>query len=297
MKKIAPLFIILAACLWGTMGLFVRNLNAMGLSSMEIVESRSILAALILFPCTALKDRRLLKIQPKNLWSLAGSGVLSIVFFNYCYFRTIAMMNLSAAAILLYTSPIFVMLMSLLFFRERLTLRKVTALVMAFAGCCLVSGIASATESLSLAGLLLGLGSGFGYALYSIFSRFSLNQGLNSITITDYTFLFAAIGGASFTDFGKIGAAFSQHGVHLLGFLLLYCVVTTVAPYLLYTKGLEYVENGPASVMASVEPVVATLLGLLVFSETPTVSAVIGMVLVLGALTLLSLSPRAAKAE
>ena len=292
MKKLAPLLIILAGCLWGTMGLFVRQLNDMGLSSMEIVEARSILAALILLACTALKDRKLLKLRPKNLWSLAGSGVLSIVFFNYCYFRTIAMMNLSAAAILLYTAPIFVMLMSLLFFRERLTARKVAALLMAFAGCCLVSGIASATESLSLGGLLLGLGSGFGYALYSIFSRFSLNQGLGSITITDYTFLFAAIGGAFFTDFGKLAAAFSQHGVYLLGFLVLYCVVTTVAPYLLYTKGLEFVENGPASVMASVEPVVATLLGFVVFSETPTLSAVMGMVLVLGALVLLSLHPR-----
>lgn len=297
MKKLAPLFIILAACLWGTMGLFVRCLNAMGLDSMEIVEVRSILAALILLPCTALKDRSLLKIRAKNLWSLAGSGVLSIIFFNYCYFRTIAMMNLSAAAILLYTSPIFVMLMSLVFFRERLTARKVSALIMAFAGCCLVSGIASATESLSLAGLLLGLGSGFGYALYSIFSRFSLKQGLSSITITDYTFLFAAIGGAFFTEFDTICGALSQHGIALLGLLVLYCIVTTVAPYLLYTKGLEYVENGPASVMASVEPVVATLLGLLVFSETPTVSAVIGMLLVLGALALLSLHPQNEKSE
>lgn len=292
MKKLAPLFIILAGCLWGTMGLFVRQLNAMGLESMEIVEVRSILAALILFACTALKDRRLLKIRPKNLWPLVGSGVLSIVFFNYCYFRTISMMNLSAAAILLYTAPIFVMLMSLLFFRERLTARKVTALLMAFAGCCLVSGIASATESLSLGGLLLGLGSGFGYALYSIFSRFSLNQGLGSITITDYTFLFAAIGGAFFTDFGKLSAALFQHGPALLGFLVLYCIVTTVAPYLLYTMGLEHVENGPASVMASVEPVVATLLGFLMFAETPTLSAILGMALVLGALVLLSLHPK-----
>ncbi len=59
MKRFAPLLIILAACLWGTMGLFVRHLNTMGLSAMEIVEVRSILAALILFPCTALKGRHL----------------------------------------------------------------------------------------------------------------------------------------------------------------------------------------------------------------------------------------------
>ena len=289
MKKFAPLLIILAACLWGTMGLFVRHLNAMGLDSMEIVEIRSVIAVAVLFPCTAIRDRKLLKIQPKNLWSLAGSGVLSIVFFNYCYFSTIARMNLSAAAILLYTSPIFVMLLSLLFFREKLTGRKLLALGLAFSGCCLVSGIASATASLSMYGLLLGLGSGFGYALYSIFSRFSLNQGMHSITITDYTFLFAAIGGAFFTDFGRIGAALAANGPGLLGFLALYCIVTTVLPYLLYTKGLAYVENGPASVMASVEPVVATVLGLLVYEEAPTLPALLGMVLVLSALVLLSL--------
>lgn len=292
MKKLAPLLIILAGCLWGTMGLFVRRLNAMGLSSMEIVEVRSILAALILFPCTALKNPALLKLRRYNLWPLIGSGVLSIVFFNYCYFTTIARMNLSAAAILLYTSPIFVMLMSLAFFGERLTGRKLLALLLAFSGCCLVSGIASATASVSLGGILLGLGSGFGYALYSIFSRVSLNQGLQSMTITNYTFLFAAIGGAFFTDFGQIAAAFSQHGLLLLGFLVLYCIVTTVLPYLLYTTGLSYVENGPASVMASVEPVMATLLGFLVFSEAPTPAAFIGMALVLAALVLLSIGTR-----
>lgn len=292
MKKFAPLLIVLAACLWGTMGLFVRQLNAMGLNSMEIVEVRSILAALILFPCTAIKDHRLLALGPRNLWPLAGSGILSIVFFNYCYFSTISLMNLSAAAILLYTSPIFVMLMSLIFFHEQLTVRKVLALILAFAGCCLVSGLASAAVSLTAGGLLLGLGSGFGYALYSIFSRFSLNQGLHSITITNYTFLFAAIGGAFFTDFGQIAVAFSRHGFYLLGLLVLYCIVTTVLPYLLYTTGLSYVENGPASVMAAIEPVVAALLGFLVFSEMPTLSAAVGMVLVLTALVLLSVGPR-----
>ena len=292
MKKFAPLLIVLAGCLWGTMGVFVRHLNGMGLQSMEIVEVRSILAALILFPCVALKDRRLLKLRAKNIWPLIGTGILSMVFFNFCYFSTIARMNLSAAAILLYTSPIFVMLLSLIFFRERLTARKLLALALAFSGCCLVSGVVTAAQGLTLSGLLLGLGSGFGYALYSIFSRFSLNQGVGSITITCYTFLFAAAGGALFTDFIAVANAFRTYGLPLLGFLVLYCLVTTVAPYLLYTAGLKYVENGPASVMASVEPVVATLIGLLLYAETPTLSAVLGMVLVLAALALLSIGEK-----
>lgn len=288
MKKYAPLFIILAGCLWGTMGLFVRKLNAMGLSSMEIVELRCMIAALVLFPVSYFRDKSLLKIEKRNLPSLVSSGIFSIVFFNFCYFSTISIMNLSAAAILLYTAPIFVMLMSLILFRERLTGRKVLALLMAFCGCCLVSGIMSASASLSAKGILLGLGSGFGYALYSIFSRVSFNQGLRSVTITDYTFLFAAIGGVFFTDFSAIAGALRQYGLGFFLFALVYTLVTTVLPYLLYTAGLQHVETGTASVMASVEPVVATILGFLVFSEAPSVSALVGIVLVLVALSVLN---------
>lgn len=292
MKKMSALYIILAGCLWGTMGLFVRRLNAMGLGSMEIVVMRCILAAIILFPTTLLKNRKLLAIRKQNILPLVASGWASILFFNYCYFSTISLMNLSAAAILLYTSPIFVMLLSLIFFKEKLTIRKVLALLLAFGGCCLVSGIASSDTAITMQGLLLGLGSGLGYALYSIFSRVSLNQDLDSITITDYTFLFAAMGGVFLADLGAIGEVYAQYGSEFLGIAILYTVVTTVLPYLLYTKGLSEVENGPASVMAAIEPVVATVLGFVVFSETPTLSAVLGIILVLLALVLLNVTQK-----
>lgn len=271
------------------MGLFVRRLNAMGLGAMEIVELRCIIAALILFPVILFRDRSQLRVTGKNLLPLVCSGIFSIVFFNYCYFSTISQMNLSIAAILLYTAPIFVMLLSLVLFRERLTIQKVVALGFAFGGCCLVSGIGTQTTNLTWQGLLLGLGAGFGYALYSIFSRFSINQGLGSMTITVYTFLFAALGGAFFTDFSTLSDVFSTYGVTLVGFAILYTIVTTVLPYLLYTAGLKYVENGEASVMASVEPVVATLLGVVAFSEVPDFSGFMGMVLVLAALCVLNL--------
>lgn len=297
MKKLPALYIILAGCLWGTMGLFVRRLNAMGMDSMEIVVMRCIVAAIILFPVTLAKDRKLLVIKKQNILPLVASGWASILFFNFCYFSTITLMNLSAAAILLYTSPIFVMLLSLIFFKERLTVRKVLALLLAFGGCCLVSGIATSDTAITTRGLLLGLGSGLGYALYSIFSRVSLNQGLDSITITDYTFLFAAIGGVFLADMGSIGAIYEAYGVSFLGFAVLYTVVTTVLPYLLYTKGLSEVENGPASVMAAIEPVVATILGFVIFSETPSLSAILGIILVLLALILLNLTPKKKKEE
>ncbi len=289
-KNHAPLLIVAAGCLWGSMGLFVRALNAMGLASMEIVELRSCIAVVLLAALALRRDRTLLSVRRHQLWTLAACGVCSIVFFNYCYFSTIARMDLSTAAILLYTAPIFVMLLSVVLFRERLTRRKLIALALAFGGCALVCGVADGGVRITPIGLLLGLGSGLGYALYSIFSRFSLNDGLRAVTITIYTFLFAALGGAFLTDFSVYAAAFSAHGAAFVALALVYTVVTTVAPYLLYTTGLQHVENGTASVIASVEPVVATVLGFVVFGESPTASVLLGIGLVLAALATLNMT-------
>ena len=100
-------------------------------------------------------------------------------------------MSLSAAAILLYTSPIWVTLLSALLFYEKLTAAKLAALCMAFGGCVLVSGLGGG--GLTLRGLLLGLGAGLGYGLYSILGSIALRR-YSAFTVTALTFLIAALG-------------------------------------------------------------------------------------------------------
>lgn len=287
-KKYASLLVLLSGILWATMGLFVRRFNAWGLESMQIVELRAITAALMLFLIILFYDPRLLKIRLRDCWCFFGSGVVSVTFFNFCYYSTIRELSLSVAATLLYTSPIFVMLLSALLFKERITLQKLLALALAFAGCVLVSGMLGGGTALSLRGLLLGLGSGFGYALYSIFSRLALNRGYHSLSITLYTFVFSSLGGAFLTDFGQISAALAPRGLSGLAFFCFYSLVTTVLAYIVYTLGLSHMENSRAAVIAAIEPVAATLFGLLFFREIPTLPMVLGMILVLAALFLLN---------
>ncbi|MBQ2159328.1 MAG: EamA family transporter, partial [Oscillospiraceae bacterium] len=165
-RNIGPALILLAGCFWGSMGIFVRRLADYGFSSIQIVAIRVTLAALIFCMLLLIKDPSGFRISVKDIPLFLGLGFGSILFFTVCYFTAITMMPLSTAAILLYTSPIWIMLMSVLFFREKLTGRKLLALVLAFAGCVLVSGISG--EGMTLPGLLVGLGSGIGYGLYSI---------------------------------------------------------------------------------------------------------------------------------
>ena len=285
MKKIAPILILIAGVLWGSMGLFVRTLNAQGLASMEIVDLRASVTAAALFVYLLVFDRKLLKIRWKDMWCFLGTGICSIVFFNYCYFKAITLTSLSVAAILLYTAPAIVMVLSCFLFGEKLTKRKLLSLVMTFAGCVLVTGILTEKGSVTAGGILVGLGAGLGYALYSIFSRYALAKGYASLTITFYTFLIAAIGSCFLADMGKVAQVATGSSGSFF-FCLAFGVLCTVVPYLTYTMGLQYVENGKASIIASIEPVTATLLGAALFHEKLTVSGVLGVVLVLVALAL-----------
>lgn len=284
-KKTAPLWIALAGCLWGSMGIFVRQFNAMGIQSMNIVFIRSVFTAAVIFIFTALYKPSLLKVKCRDLWIFAASGLASIVFFNFCYFSAIEMMSLSVAAILLYTAPIFVMLMSALFFREKITLRKLAAIAISLVGLSLVTGIFSDAAVSDPIGILFGIGSAVGYALYSIFSRLALNRGYTPLTITGWSFAFAALFSAFFCDFSLFTKLYAAKPSMLL-FSLVFALVASVFPYLLYAYGLTGVENSKASVIASVEPVAATVFGIVLYREYPSVASVIGVVLVLGALML-----------
>ena len=191
-------------------------------------------------------------------------------------------MPLSTAAILLYTSPIWIMLMSALFFHEKMNSRKVIALFLAFGGCVLVSGISG--DGITFTGLLLGLGSGIGYGLYSILGTVALRK-YSPYTVTTYTFLIAAVGSWVICRPVDMISKFEEADdiAGLIFFCILTALVTAVIPFLAYTLGLRSVEASKAGIIATIEPVVATLVGIICFSETLTILSGIGIVLVLTA--------------
>ncbi|MBR6707157.1 MAG: EamA family transporter [Clostridia bacterium] len=286
-RNIGPLLIILAGCFWGSMGIFVRRLGAFGFTSVQIVSIRITLAALFFCILLPLKDRSAFRIAPRDIPLFLGLGFGSILFFTVCYFTAITMMPLSTAAILLYTSPVWIMLMSMLFFREKPSGLRFLALALAIAGCVLVSGVSG--EGITLTGLLVGLGSGIGYGLYSILGTVALRR-YSPYAVTAYTFLFAACG--SFMVCGPADMVSKFAAAPDTAELLLLCaltaLVTAVVPFLFYTLGLRTVEASRAGILATVEPMVATLVGIWVFSEPLTLPSALGIALILAAVVLLN---------
>lgn len=281
----APALVLMAGILWGSMGLFVRQLNAAGLYAIDVVQIRYLLATLFVGFYLLVFHRDKFKIRLRDLWCFLGTGLCSLLFFSWCYFTGMSVTTLSVMSVLLYTAPVFVMLMSSLLFHEQLTVRKLLALALSVGGCVLVSGHGSV--QLGLKGLLLGLGAGFGYALYSIFGRFAIVRGYDSWTITFYSFLVCTLGCAVLSDWRTITAVLLPD-VSLIGWSAAMALFTGFLAYIFYTKGLEGMPSSRASILASIEPVTATLLGTLLFHEPLGWIGVAGIVLVLAAIAVLS---------
>lgn len=289
---LGDILIIIAGLFWGSMGIFVRHLNDLGFSSIQVACLRLTTAGILFALILLIKDRKGFKIALRDIPLFLALGLVSILFFTCCYFTAIRLMTMSTAAILLYTSPIWVMVLAIIFLKEKFTIQKLIALILAFAGCILVSGFGG---KVTVMGILVGLGSGLGYGLYSIFGTFALKK-YSPYTVTCYTFLIAGLGSIFVADpvdlVSKISAV--ENKPALFGFVLLTAVITAVIPFLLYTLGLNMTTAGKAAVLATVEPAAATLFGFFVMKETVGPVAIAGILLVFAAIIVLSLRKKEA---
>ena len=288
-RSLGPFFALAAGSLWGSLGVFARHFNAVGLGPLEIVWFRIFFGLLVVGGYLALFHRELLRIRLRDLWCFAGTGIGSLFLMNLTYYSALEHTSLAVAGVLLYTAPIFVMLLSAVLFRERITRRKLLALVLAFLGCALVSGIGSGSR-ISTTGLLWGLGAGVTYAMYSIFGRFAIDRGYGSWTITFWSFVFCFLTGSFLCDWNLVGTVWTKPAE--LGLAATLGVVTAFLPYVFYGMALERMENSRASILASAEPVVAALFSIFLFREPMSLGGAVGMALVLGAIVLLSVKTK-----
>lgn len=291
MKKFVPILPILSGIFWGGGGIFIRRLMELNINSYSIVSSRVIVASIIFFIGLFIYDKSLVKIKLKDLWIFVCAGILGILGLNICYNESIRELSLSLSAVLLSLAPIFVLIFASIFFKEKITLRKILCMILALIGCFLASGILETNESMNCTylGIFIGLLGAFCYGLYSIFSKLAILRNYNTLTVTLYALLSISVILFPFTDWKTISNVIVDNGAGMVVFMIMHSLFTSVFPYAFFTISLGYMDAGKASILASGEPIAATIFGLLFFNEIPTVLSVIGVLLALTALTLLSL--------
>ncbi|QKS72143.1 EamA family transporter [Paenalkalicoccus suaedae] len=284
MKNIAYLSIIAGAALWGTTGLFVTRLYDYSFTPLEVVTIRLSFAAILLILYLAIVKPSYLLIKLRDLPFFIGTGIVSIAFFNYFFFTVMEQASISLAVVLLYTGPVFVAIISRFTFKEAFTRNKTIALVLMFIGCAFTVGLLpTGSLNASMMTILFGIASGFFYALYSIFGKYVSGR-YHALTITVYSMI---IGSAFLLPVTQIWqkadvlltAPVLANGVSLAFF-------ATVLAYVFYTTGLKTVESSRAAILSTIEPVVAIIIGLLVFQEIISFWQFMGIVAILGSVLL-----------
>lgn len=300
MKKLVVTFPVLAGIMWGAVGVFTRTLGGYGMNSFTILEIRMLLGVVILFAGCMLVDRSLLRVRLKDAGIFLAGGLLGNFGLSYFYVEAINRLSMAFAAVLLCTFPFFVMLLSAVLFHEKITWRKIGCLVLAFAGCVLVSGIlekgnlTGAAANWTALGVLIGVIAAFCYALYSIFSKMARDRGYSPITITFYFMLLVLLVLIPLTEWNLLSGFIREAPVTNGLFLVGHSLVTAVVPYVIYTYSMSFMDAGKASILASAEPVAAMVFGALLFSEMPSLLMVGGMLLTVAAIAILSLPEKRA---
>ena len=273
--------IMLSGILWGTIGLFVKVLDAKGSTSEYTTFMRMFFAFLLLFAITLAKEGiASFRIGRNTLISCALLGFVSMSLNNLCYTNAVNRLGMSLAAAILYMAPIFTSIQSKLLFYERIGRNKLIALAFNVIGCVLAAtGGRLSLEGVSAAGLLFGIGAAFAYSTQNIFGRLATDEA-SPFVVATYNFFFAA----AFTlvvarPFSTIDDPFDPQ---LLIWGLLFGLIPTTIAYLLYFAGIQgLTETSKVPVFCSLELVVATVLGGVLFNENLPPASLAGTAMIL----------------
>ncbi len=286
MKKLAFIQIILAGILWGTSGIFVRYLAPYGFTSLQMTFFRSIVSCVCMSLFILIHNKNLFKVSLKELLLFAGSGI-SFFLTASCYFYSMQATSISTAVVLMYTAPIFVMIYSVMFLNEKLTPIKTLAVITMIAGCSLVSGIIGGLKFNGV-GIIAGFMSGIAYSSYNILTKIQMKNNSNPISAILYCFFFAVLIGAFTCGVDKIPQSMAIAPHVTLPLVIGMGLMTCITPYFLYTLALKKIPAGTAASLGIIEPMAATLFSVILFNEPLSKASVCGIVLILGAVFMLS---------
>jgi DME family drug/metabolite transporter len=281
--------VVLAAGFWATLGLFYKTIiDQYGLPPLTVVFFRAAVSGLVLFALLLAGQRRRLVVARRDWPFFLFFALVGIAGFYAVYVYAIHLTGMAMAAVLMYTAPAWVALMAWRLFGEPLNRIKVAALALCFAGSVLVARLLEPGQlQMNGLGILCGLGAGIAYGIYSICNRVAMDRHYSVWTALAWPNLLGAVFLLLLQPSGMVGKALTTPAA--LAWLLVLGIVPTLGGAGSYFLGLRHLPVSVASVVATLEPVFAAVMGYLVWHETLTPLQLAGCGLILGGVVLLRL--------
>ena len=300
---------LFSAVILSTTAVFIRFLTqTYAIEPLVLAFWRALFVVLTLVVALSVIKPGLLRV-PRNRISYLIVYGLVLAFFNSLWTLSVAQNGAAVATVLVYCSAAFTALLGWWFLKERLDWGKIVAVILCLAGCVLVSGALNPSVwQTNLLGILAGVLSGLGYAIYSLMGRSASQRGLNSWTTLLYTFGFATVfllgvnllpgnllpGTASQpSDLFVLGNSLAGWGV-----LLLLAAGPTVTGFGLYNVSLSLLPASVVNLILTTEPVFTAVLAIILLGERLTVTQLVGSLLIMSGVIFLRLyEGRLAKRE
>jgi drug/metabolite transporter (DMT)-like permease len=293
------LYIATATFFWGvsaTLGraaftgrLLGHQVNSIG--PLILSQGRVTFSFLVLLPILwLLRGRQHLRLPARDLGQLFLIGVLGVAASNYFYYLAIQRTNVATAIIVQYTAPIWVLLYTVARGLQKPTLQRVAAVGLAVAGIALVIGVfGGGGLRLDTIGLLAALLAAFSFAFYNIGGHSILARRDRWIVLL-YTTCSASLFWLLVNPPWKLIAAHYSPSQWL--FLLLFSLISVLAPFSFYFAGLQHLEPTRAIVVSCLEPVFSIVIAAIALGEVMRPLQIVGIVFVLAAITVVQLPDR-----
>ncbi len=281
------LCVVVAALMWASSGTAGKALFDAGMSPFDLAQIRVILASAIILLVFLFFSRDLLRIRPRDIpfFLFLGGVVMAVVTGSYLY--TISKIQVAAAILIQYLAPIFVAIFAMLFWKERPTFLKITALFLAFGGCFLVvGGYNLKLLQMNLLGILGGLTSAITFAGYSLLGERAMHR-YKPWTVLFYALAFSALTWhVVYPPFTYFRAGYS---LAEWGWIFYISIVGTILPFGLFFAGINHIRSTRASITATLEPIFAGFLAFMLLGETLLLLQVVGGCMVILAIVVLQL--------
>jgi len=291
------LYIATATFLWGiaaSLGRAAFTGRLPGIQALRPIDplilsqSRTTFSFLALLPVLALyRSWSRLKLTAADLGQTFLVGVLGVAASNYFYYLAIQKTNVATAIMLQYTAPIWVLLYMVARRRQKPTLQRVAAVGLAVAGIAMVIGvIGPGTLRLDPVGVTAALLAAFSFAFYNIGGHNILAR-YDRWTVLLYTTFSASLFWIVLNPPWKIAAAHYSGGQWL--FLLVFSLLSVLAPFSFYFAGLQHLEPTRAVVASCLEPVFSIVIAAIVLGEVMRPMQTAGIVMVLAAIVVVQM--------
>lgn len=284
-KLVGTLCAIGAAVCYGTNPLGALNLYTEGMNTPSVLFYRFGLAWVIVAAVMLFRKEKL-KVTKKEFLTLSALGIL-FIFSSLTLYLSFHLMPAGVASTILFTYPVMTAVIMLVFFRERLRLGTVGAIVLSLAGVLLLYW-GDPGGALNIGGVILVLVSALTYALYIIVVDKSPLH-MSSFKINFYVLFYCAAGMALFALLSGQTLMLPPTPRSWLWVSWL-AVVPAIMALVMMVYAAKYIGSTPTAILGALEPTTAVLIGVLVFSEPFTLRLLLGIVLILAAVVLVVLA-------